>query len=157
MEEILEQEGAVVVRRLAPDDLDRVIAIDAKSTGRRREEYFKLKLRQALAETGVEVSLGAEADGHLVGFVLVWVYYGEFGQPEPIAVLDTIGVQPEFRHRGVGDALLRQLRMNLPALGIPSLRTEVDFSEVELLAFFQREGFRPSSRLCLELPIEALD
>ena len=34
----------VVVRRLRPSDLEAVIATDAKATGRRRVEYFKLKL-----------------------------------------------------------------------------------------------------------------
>ena len=153
-DENLEREGPVSVRRLRPDDLEAVIRIDAKNTGRRREEYFKLKLRQALAESGVEVSLAADIDGILVGFVLCWVYYGEFGQPEPAAVLDTIGVNPDFAHRGVGDAMMSQLKMNLGGLGIPVLRTEVDFSDTALLGFFHKEGFRPSSRICLDLSIE---
>lgn len=153
-EEILEREDVVSVRRLRPDDLNDVIRIDAKNTSLKREEYFKLKLRQALAESGVEVSLAAEVDGLLVGFLLCWVYYGEFGQPEPAAVLDTIGVNPDFAHQGVGDAMLRQLKMNLGALGIPILRTEVDFSDTQLMGFFHKEGFMPSSRICLDLEIE---
>ncbi len=152
-DENLERESAVTVRRLKPDDLDAVIRIDAKNTGRRREEYFKLKLRQALAESGVEVSLAAEVDGILVGFMLCWVFYGEFGQPEPGAVMDTIGVNPDFAHQGVGDSMLRQLKMNLTGLGIPVLRTEVDFSDTALLGFFHKEGFRVSNRICLDLEI----
>lgn len=152
-DEILEKQNEIYVRRLRPDDLDAVIRIDAKNTGQRREEYFKLKLRQALAESGVEVSLAAEVDGLLVGFVLCWVYYGEFGQPEAAAVLDTIGVHPDFAHKGVGDSMLKQLKMNLGALGIPVLRTEVDFSDTRLLGFFHKEGFTPSSRICLDLAI----
>lgn len=153
-DENLEREGPVTVRRLRPDDLDAVIRIDSKNTGRKREEYFKLKLRQALAESGVEVSLAADIDGILVGFVLCWVYYGEFGQPEPAAVLDTIGVNPDFAHKGVGDAIMNQLKMNLGGLGIPVLRTEVDFADTALLGFFHKEGFQPSSRICLDLGIE---
>ena len=153
-DENLEREGPVTVRRLRPDDLDAVIRIDSKTTGRRREEYFKLKLRQALAESGVEVSLAADIDGILVGFVLCWVYYGEFGQPEPAAVLDTIGVNPDFAHKGVGDAIMSQLKTNLSGLGIPVLRTEVDFADTPLLGFFHKEGFQPSSRICLDLGIE---
>jgi ribosomal protein S18 acetylase RimI-like enzyme len=152
-DEILEKQGTVYVRRLKPNDLNVVIRIDAKNTGIKREEYFKLKLRQALAESGVEVSLAAEVDGLVVGFVLCWVYYGEFGQPEAAAVLDTIGVNPNFAHQGVGDAMLSQLKMNLGGLGIPVLRTEVDFSDTTLLGFFHKEGFQPSSRICLDLEI----
>lgn len=53
---------AVVVRSLKPQDLEAVIALDAKAVGRRREEYFKVKLAQNLAETGIKVSLAAKLD-----------------------------------------------------------------------------------------------
>lgn len=145
----------VVVRRLRPDDLEAVIAVDARVTGRRREEYYKLKLKQALSDTGIEVSLGAELDGLFAGFLLARVYYGEFGALERVAVLDTMAVSPDFRGRGVGSALLDQLRVNLLALGIRTLQTEVSWSAPALLAFFNHEGFTPAPRYCLDLNLEA--
>jgi ribosomal protein S18 acetylase RimI-like enzyme len=147
--------GAVVVRNLRPSDLDAVIALDAKNVGRRREDYFRVKLQQNLVETGIKVSLAAEADGVFAGFLLARVYYGEFGQTEPVAVLDTIDVHPAFRGKGVGAALLAQLRTNLSGLGVPSLRTEVGWDELPLIGFFQHEGFRPAARLCLDLDLVA--
>lgn len=143
-----------VVRRLRPDDLDAVIALDAKVTGRRREEFFRQKLRAALAETGIEVSLAADSDGLFTGFLLTRVYYGEFGLLEKAAVLDTIGVHPDFRHQGVGHALMRQLYANLAALGIPRLQTEVGWSDIGLMSFFQQEGFAPAPRFCLDRLID---
>ena len=143
----------IVVRGLLPADLDAVVAIDAKSAGRRREEYFRIKLRQNLAETGIKVSLAAEADGLFRGFLLARVYYGEFGTMEPVAVLDTLGVHPDTRGLGIGHALMEQLLINLAGLGVPTLRSEVAWEDTQLLAFFQRERFRPAARLCLELPI----
>ncbi|MDP6425200.1 MAG: N-acetyltransferase [Planctomycetota bacterium] len=145
---------SVVIRRLRPDDLDVVVRIDEKNTGRRRAEYFEIKLEKALAEVGIEVSLAAGVDGAVVGFLLCWVHYGEFGQPEPVAVLDTIGVAPEHRGAGVGQALLDQLRTNLLGLGIRSLRTEVSWEDQELLLFFQRIGFQLTQRLCLDLELD---
>ncbi|HXV64133.1 MAG TPA: GNAT family N-acetyltransferase [Vicinamibacteria bacterium] len=143
----------VVVRRLLPEDLEAVIRVDEKATGRRREEYFKLKLRQALSDTGVQISLGAEIDGNFAGYLLARVYYGEFGSLEPAAVLDTLGVHPDFRRRGVGTALIDQLRTNLLGLGIRTLETEVSWKDTDLLAFFSREGFVPAGRLCLDLDL----
>lgn len=145
----------VVVRRLRPEDLEAVIATDARSAGRRRDEFFKLKLKQALSDTGIQVSLAAEVDGNFAGFLLARVYYGEFGMVEPAAALDTIGVRPEARGRGVGAALVRQLRTNLLGLGIPRLQTEVAWESLDLLAFFHHEGFRPAARFCLDLDLEA--
>jgi len=149
------EEQDVLVRRLRPDDLDAVIALDAKVIGRRRKEYFKLKLKQALSDTGIEVSLGAELDEIFVGFLLARVYYGEFGALEHVAVLDTMAVKPDFQGRGVGTALVDQLRVNLLGLGIQTLQTEVSWTNPRLLTFFNREGFLPAPRYCLDLDLEA--
>ncbi len=145
--------GTVVVRNLRPADLEAVIALDAKNTGHRRDDYFRVKLQQNLVETGIKISLAAETDGAFAGFLLARVYYGEFGQTEPVAVLDTIDVHPDFRGRGVGSALLDQLRLNLSGLGVASLRTEVGWDDLTLIGFFQHEGFRPGARLCLDLDL----
>ena len=143
------------IRGLRPEDLEAVIALDARNTGRRREEFFRLKLQQNLVESGIKVSLAAELDGIFVGFLLARVFYGEFGRMEPAAVLDTIDVHPDFRNRGVGRALLRQLRVNLRGLNVPRLQTEVAWEDLEVLAFFHHEGFRPAPRICLDLDLSA--
>ncbi|HEX5053181.1 MAG TPA: GNAT family N-acetyltransferase [Planctomycetota bacterium] len=144
----------VQIRNLRPKDLDRVVDIDTRNTGRSRARYFEVKLAQALADTGIQVSLAAELDGRLVGFLLARVYYGEFGATERSAVLDTIGVHPRFHGRGIGRALLRQLRENLLGLGIPVLRTEVSWEDRSLLGFFHRESFVPAARFCLDLDLD---
>jgi ribosomal protein S18 acetylase RimI-like enzyme len=154
--ENLEQEQDVFIRNLRPRDLESVTALDAKITGRRREEYFRIKLKQALADTGIMVSLAAEIDDSFVGFLLARVYYGEFGAMEQVAVLDTMGVHPDFQGRGVGTALLGQLRTNLLGLGIPQLQTEVSWDNPPLLAFFNRQGFEPAPRFCLDLNLSGV-
>jgi ribosomal protein S18 acetylase RimI-like enzyme len=141
---------SVVVRGLRADDLPRVVAVDAKIVGRERTRFFELVLERNLRETGVRVSLAAELDGLFVGFLFARAWYGEFGALEPVAVLETLGVHPDFRERGVGAALLRQLVVNLRALGLDRLRAEVDWRDQELLAFFQRSGFELAPRLVVE-------
>ncbi len=145
----------VVVRNLRPSDLDAVILLDAKNIGRRRDEFFRLKLKQALADTGITVSLAAELDGVFVGFLLARVFYGEFGVTDRVAVMDVIDVHPDFRGQHVATALLDQLRTNLVGLGISVLRTEVGWENTELLGFFRREGFVMAQRVCLDLEVAA--
>ena len=145
----------VLVRGLKPEDFDDVVRLDAKNSGRKRTEFFKVKLQQNLQETGVKVSLAAELDGAFVGFMLARVYYGEFGTSEPVALLDTIDVHPDFAGHGIGRALLDQLNTNLAGLGVNTLRTEVDWDDVDLIAFFNHSGFRPAQRLCLDLDLES--
>jgi len=144
----------VVVRGLRPGDLDQVVRIDAKLTGRTRSEYFKVKLAQNLQETGIKVSLAAESKGDFVGFLLARVFYGEFGLLEPTAILDTIGVHPDFSNQGIGRALLRQLNVHLAGLHVTHVQTQVEWRNIELLKFFQKAGYEPAPRFCLSLEIK---
>lgn len=139
----------VLVRGLRDTDLPYLVRIDRAAMGRAREEYYRAKLREALKEGKLTTSLVAELDDHPVGFVLSRVYYGEFGHAEAVAVLDTIGVDPAYRGRSVAKALLRQLVMNLRALDVERLETQVDWGQFELLRFLHHEGFSPAPRICL--------
>jgi len=145
---------SVLVRTMRTDDLEAVVSIDAAAAGRRRPRYFELMLERALKHAALQVSLTAELEGQVVGFLVASLYYGEFGIAEPTASIDAIGVDPAYRGRRVGRALMRQLRLNLGALRITTLRTEVAWDDFELLAFFKREGFSPMGRLCLECPLD---
>lgn len=140
----------VMVRTLTPDDFSAVVAIDEAATGLRRLGFYRTRLKRSMEDSSIHLSLAAELDGMLVGFMMVTFYAGEFGQPEPVAVLDALGVHPEYRGRAVGRALLRQLEMNLTALRVEVLRTEVDWDQQELVGFMAGAGFKPSTRLSLE-------
>lgn len=144
---------SVAVRTLAPNDLAAIVRVDAASMGRRRDEYYASKVKAALGEGRLQTSLVAEVDGNVVGFCLAKVFYGEFGQAEPTAVIDSVGVMPSHRGRHVGAALLRQLVMNLRALGVTHVQTEVDWKQFDLLRFLASHGFRPAPRLCLQLDL----
>jgi GNAT superfamily N-acetyltransferase len=145
----------ILVRRLRQEDAPRLVRMDQAITGRNRSAWYEGKLKRALEESDVRISLGAEVDGCLVGAVLGLLHYGEFGLPEPIAVLDTILVDPARARHGVGTALLDQFVKNLRALGIERLRTEVAWNEHDLNLFLGRRGFAPAPRLVLELNVQA--
>lgn len=150
---ILETDS-ILVRTMREEDLEAVVSIDAAATGRRRPRYFELMLQRALKQTGLQISLVAEIGGNVAGFLIGSLYYGEYGVTEPSASLDAVAVHPRFRRRRVGRALMRQLRLNLGALRITVLRTEVDWDNFDLAAFFRSEGFVPSRRLCLECALD---
>jgi len=142
------------VRTLRQEDLEAVVEIDRRATGRRRTEYFSRLLERALDSGGLQISLVAETEEQVVGYVVGTVFYGEFGIAEPVATIDAIGVDSEWRRKSVGDALMRQLKTNLGALGVSGLRSEVAWDNFDLLAFFRRQGFVPARRLCLERPLD---
>jgi GNAT superfamily N-acetyltransferase len=135
------------VRLLTAKDLDAIVRIDKHITGRDRSAYMKHALDEALRETGVRISLAARIDGNLAGFVMARADLGDFGRTEPVAVIDTLGVAPEYAHHGVGHALLSQLFLNLGALRIERVETVVDRKAFDLLGFFYDVGFAPGQRL----------
>jgi len=139
----------IPVRSMVEGDLRALIAIDRRITGRDRSAYFERKLQEALRESDVRISLVAELDGRPVGFIMARVDLGEFGRADT-AAMDTIGVDPDYRNRGVGRALLSQLLMNLMTLRVETVLTEVDWNAHELSGFLDRCGFRPSSYLCFD-------
>lgn len=140
----------IPVRSMMESDLRALVAIDRRITGNDRAAYFKRKLTEALTESDVRVSLVAELDGVPVGFIMARVDLGEFGRVETTAVIDTIGVDPDYRNRGVGRALISQLLVNLGTLRVEKIRTEVDWQDHDLLAYLDRSGFLPSQRLCFD-------
>ena len=145
---------AIPVRSMVEADLDAVVRIDRKLTGRERTDYFARKLRQVMGQSGIRVSLVAEIDGMPVGFVMARVDYGEFGHTEPAAVLDTIGVHPDFAHRGVGRVLMSRLIANLDKLHVDVVRTSVAWDDFALLRFLEQNHFKPAQHLVLTKTIE---
>jgi predicted N-acetyltransferase YhbS len=141
---------SVPVRDLRTGDVAAIVRIDRASTGRPRNEYYEAKVRAAITEPKLRTSLVAELDDHVVGFLLARVHYGEFGRAESVAVIDSLGVDPAYRKRHVGQALLRQLTMNLRALRVERVETQVDGGQPDLFAFLANAGFRPAPRVCLE-------
>lgn len=137
----------VPVRSIRKDDLTAVVRIDRKAMGHERTAYFKRKLDEALLDSAISVSLVAEIDGTQAGFVMARMDFGEFGHTEPVAVLDTIGVDPDFAGRGVGTALISQLLANVAGLRVERIETEVAREDFGLLRFLYRLGFEPSDRL----------
>jgi len=150
----------VLVRTLEEKDLEAIVRIDAAAVVRRRQEYYQDRVKAALFDTRIHTSLVAELappgqeSKAVVGFLMSTNYYGEFGRPEPTAVIEALGVVPELRGHHVGEALMRQFVMNARALRVDRIRTEVAWNEFDLLRFFDKSGFVPSSRLVLERVLE---
>ncbi|MFO1115981.1 MAG: GNAT family N-acetyltransferase [Beijerinckiaceae bacterium] len=146
-------EDRVEVRSLTTDDLPSIIGIDRDITGRDRSTYFKRKVNDVLRKNGVRMSMVAEIDNTPAGFVMARVDYGEFGQAETEAVLDTIGVDREFAGQNVGSVLVSQLLRQLANLRVERVRTIVEWNNAELLAFLDRMGFRPTQNMTLALEL----
>lgn len=135
------------VRHLQRADLDPLVRIDQKITGLDRRAYLQRKFDEVLDESAIAISLVAEDDGFPVAFAMARMDFGDFGHVEASAALDTFGVDPAFRRKGYGRAILSQMVDNLAALHIERLETEVPRDNFELQRFLFDFGFGASQRL----------
>ncbi len=142
------------VRTLLEEDREALVKIDQRLTGRTRRAYLERKLAEALYESGIRLSLVAEVDGQVAGFIMARIDYGEYGQTDTTAIIDTIGVDPERRGEQIGTALVSQLLGNLTSLRVDLVRTEVAWQDAELGQFLSHCGFRPAQQLVLAKPID---
>ncbi|MCP5368288.1 MAG: GNAT family N-acetyltransferase [Hyphomicrobiales bacterium] len=144
----------VTVRSMQQTDLPALIRIDRKLTGMDRSAYYERKLAEVMNESGIRVSLVAEVDGLPVGYIMARVDYGEFGRAEPMAVIDTIGVEPGHGRGGVASALLSQLLANLSILHVDRVRSTLRWNNFTLMSFLARNGFKPAQRLVLRKRVD---
>lgn len=143
----------ISVRSMHAGDMAEMTRIDKKVTGVDHRGYYQRKTREVLEETGIRVSLVAEKDGQFAGFIMARVDYGEFDRTEPVAVLDSIAVDPDCGHAQIGSAMLSQLMANLATLRLETIRTEIDTDHFDVLKFLMKNGFRNSQHLSFSYSI----
>lgn len=148
--------GRPDVRPMQQSDLREIVRIDRSITGRDRSAYIGARLAETMAASGVRVSLTARLDGAIVGFLMARADLGDFGRIEPVAVIDTLGVDRAYTQRGVGHALLAQLDAQLAALHIEQIETVVALTDLPLLGFFVNAGFAPTQRLAFVRRLDAI-
>lgn len=144
--------GSPVVRKMVPSDLDQIVAIDTKVLGKPRRDYWEMKLE--LVKTRSKVgSLVAELDGRVVGFIIGDASRWQYGVPENIGWIDTIGVDPDYQRQGVAKILFQEMTRNLKQVGVNTIYTFVKKRDWKLLKFFDDLGFQPGDMTSLELDI----
>ncbi len=140
------------IRPLSADDLERVIEIDADLTGRVRRGFYEKRLAAGLAAPKDFVYVGWADKSGLQGFALARLLEGEFGDPMPVALLDTIGVNPERKGEGIGRRLMTGLDKILRRKGVSEIRSQVDWQSIELIRFLYEANFDLAPRMILERP-----
>jgi ribosomal protein S18 acetylase RimI-like enzyme len=133
-------------------DLPQIIELDIKVLGKPRPAYWERKLE--LVEKRSQVSsLVAELDGKVIGFIIGDVSSWEYGVPENIGWIDTIGVDPDYQRKGVAKILFTEMSANLKKVGVDAIYTLVTRRDWRLLKFFNNLGFQEGDMINLELDI----
>ena len=158
----------VKIRVLDENDLDAVVEIDKRVLGKERRAFWKRKI--AYAGIYPRPALVAEFEGKIVGFILGYVSGWEFGVPDTVGWIDTLGVDPNYQRHGIGRALFNALieifkrsgREETPEAkegekgrieGVNVVYTLTSWSDWDLLQFYHAMGFKKGEMLNLELRI----
>jgi GNAT superfamily N-acetyltransferase len=145
----------ITVRPVEVSDLPAIVAIDEKLTGQTRKDYWTLRLDIAALRPPWMSSV-AELDGRVVGFLFGWVGESEFGVPGPTGWIDLIGVDPAYRGRGVGEALVNRFVEGGQELrAIRKVATLIDLGQADIREFFIRRGFQHGPMIQLERTLDA--
>lgn len=145
-------ESTIKIRLMKADDFDAVVGIDEQVLKTSRPEYYELKFEKLFkSKDYLPTSLVAEEeDGTVVGFVMGELYMGEYGIFQEEASLDTIGVDPYYQHKGIGEQLINEFMDHLRKIGVQKVNTLVDWNDSKLIHFFSANQFSPSKTINLE-------
>ena len=147
--------AGMATRPLTIGDLDAIVEIDRKVLGKPREDFWKKRMEQVSVTQYPHSCLVAELEGKVIGFILGEVSGWEFGVPDTIGWITTIGVDPAYQHRGVAKRLGEEYIKNVKAIGVSLVYTLVNWNDWDLLKFFRAMGFaRGGDMINLELKIE---
>jgi GNAT superfamily N-acetyltransferase len=142
------------VRPVEPSDADAIVRIDEKLSGQTRKDYWRQRLEIA-ALRPPWMSLVAETDGRVVGFLFGWVGESEFGIAARTGWIDQIGVDPPYRGRGVAQTLVERFtRSGQELRSLTKVATLIDLGQADVREFFVRLGFHHGPMIHMERPVQ---
>jgi N-acetylglutamate synthase-like GNAT family acetyltransferase len=121
--------------------------------GKERPEYWSMKIEMSENRSPL-TSLVAEKEGKVVGFIMGDASGWEYGVPNTVGWIDTIGIHPQYHRKGIGSLLFKEMVNNLKKVGVDTVYTLINWKEWDLLRFFDEMGFQKGDMIQLELKLE---
>ena len=137
----------IYVRSLERRDLPSIVAMEERVTGVARPQYWEQRIEMSEAIRPHWTSLVAEFDNRFVGFLFGRAGELEFGLPGTVAWVETIGVDPAFRGRGIAREMIEQFISSAEDHGIKTIFTLVSSGQTDMQTFFNRQGFAQGKML----------
>jgi len=131
------------IREIRAEDSDDIGRIQALITKESMEFDFEEIIKE-YEHKNRDVSLVAEIDGKVVGFMASYVIRGAFGI-EKSAWIAMFGVDPKFMGQGIGIRLAEEILKVYREKGVKHVFTSVRWDSVDLLSFFKTLGFDRSN------------
>ena len=121
----------MLVRKFKPNDLKRVYEIENMSFN----QSYGIKMFQQLYEMGVGF-LVAEEEGYVIGYVLFWIKYENYGH------IISIAVDKNYRRLKAGTKLLLRAISVLSLLNLDTIYLEVNENNTGAVEFYKTFNFK---------------
>ncbi|MGB2844167.1 MAG: GNAT family N-acetyltransferase [Candidatus Aminicenantaceae bacterium] len=151
-----EASAGVKIRPLSLDNIKDIVRIEKRIEGKlgiineERMEYLKEATRYNIERSDPMMSLGADLDENIVGFIIGEIRIWEFGIAEKTGWIRILGVDPDFQRRGIGRKLGEALLEHFERRGIKRVRTMAEWYTGDLISFFKSLGFNMLNMIPLE-------
>lgn len=147
------EEKQVKIRALHYKDVEDIAEIERLIIGSERKDYWLMRI-EVVGERSPMTCLVAEVEGKVVGFIIGEVAGWEYGVPDTVAWIDTLGVHPDYQGKGIATMLFKRLTENLRKIGIKTVYTLVHWKSWDLMRFFAKMGFSKGEMVHLEMKLE---
>ncbi|MBR6185312.1 MAG: GNAT family N-acetyltransferase [Clostridia bacterium] len=135
----------IVIRKIGQHDYAAVAAIWREVLDIRNATVEHVtETYEAMRHDGGYVTFVAEADGKIVGLVTA-VKVLAIGHPGGYVKMNGIGVLPEYRHQGIGKALMEHVERFAVKQGAPYVGLASGINRVEAHAFYGNSGYQKTS------------
>ncbi|MEK7274516.1 MAG: GNAT family N-acetyltransferase [Candidatus Desantisbacteria bacterium] len=132
----------VAIRPMMEEDISGVLAVDRKIFGRDRALTYSDPI-QVYVGGEMGMSWVAEVQGKIAGFILCQLAEPRLGMSN-VAWIGSIGIDPDFRHRGVAGELTKALMKQCQTLTLKEIHIMADRHDDILEGFLSFMNFRPA-------------
>lgn len=142
----------ILIRRMKTADAEAIGKIDAAIDKRPTRLDFKQIVPEELKRRE-DASYVAEIKGKVVGFMISYITYGNFGA-DRCAWIARFGVNPKWMGQGIGKRLAEEILKDYKDKGVTEIFTSVRWDATDILSFFKTLGFERSNFINLWKKIE---
>ena len=133
----------IVIRRMKKTDAKAMSEIQAAIEKRPPLLDFKQIVAEQVKRK-LDSSFVAEIKGKVVGFMISYITYGNFGA-DRCAWIAMFGVNPKLMGQGIGKRLAEEIFKVYKEKGVTEVFTSVRWDAIDILSFFKTLGFERSN------------
>ena len=142
-------EGQVNIREITSDDAESIQNIRMAISEDDAEVNFEKFIEQQIVDGSGKLSLVAEINGKVVGYMISTTLYAGFGVKKSAWIM-AIGVHPDQMGQGIGLELANKICEIYKAKGVKEMYSSVLWDSTDVLSFFKKLGFERSDFINLK-------